>query len=207
MIGRRWLGPALCAALLGAAGAAAAQAAPRFGVRAAEGDGRVVVAAQDLLADQALLGALASGLPLRFRLRVELWRKGLFDQLVEAEEIGIALIQDPLDRAYRLENGRTQITLASLAETQQALERALRPSLQPRRRGRFYYLAQLEVETLSLSDLEELRRWLRGEVQPAVEGRGSAGRAVERGMRRVLVRVIGLPTRRYEARSGTFVRR
>jgi hypothetical protein len=77
--------------------------------------------------------------------------------------------------------------------------------VQPRRSGRFYYLATLEVETLSLSDLEELRRWIRGEVQPAVEGRAPAGRAVERGLRRVFVRLLGLPTRRFETRSEIFV--
>jgi hypothetical protein len=76
--------------------------------------------------------------------------------------------------------------------------------VRPSRTGRYYYLAKLEVETLSLSDLEELRRWLRGEVGPAVAGSGSPESAVESGVRRVLVRMIGLPTRRMEARSGTF---
>lgn len=186
----------------------AAQAA-EFAVRAAPAvEGwRPVVQTSGLLRDRALRGALDSGLPLRFHLRLELWRKGVFDQLAEATDVFLALVQDPLDRTYRLETERGELRFGSLAEAQTAIESSFRPALRPGGSGRFYYLASLEVETLSLSDLEELRHWLRGEVGPAVEGRGSAARAVERGLRRVLVRVIGLPTRRYEARSATFERR
>jgi hypothetical protein len=202
-----WLSVAL--ALLCGGGTAAAQSAPDFSVRAggAEDGGRPLVEIRGILEDDALRGALESGLPLRFQLRVELWRKGLFDRLVDAQEIYLALLQDPLDRLYRLETGQSERRYASLAEAQRAIEGLLTASLSPRGAGRYYYLATLDIETLSLSDLEELRRWLRGDLQPAIEGRSSAGRAVERGLRRVFVRVIGLPTRRYEARSGTFVLR
>jgi hypothetical protein len=205
---RGWI--VLLAACFCAAGAAAAQAPPRFGVRVGDAaDGwRPVVTVEGLLEeDRALQSALESGLPLRFRLRVELWRKGFFDRLVGAEEIALVLVRDPLDGSLHLSSERGERVLASLPEAQRALQGALRPGLRPRGGGRLYYLADLEVETLSLSDLEELQRWLRGEVQPAVQGRAPAGRAVERGLRRVLVRVIGLPTRRYEGRSDTFVLR
>lgn len=181
-----------------------AQDGSRFGVEAAS-DGRPVVHAVGLLRDQGLQTALESGLPLRFRLRVELWRKAFFDQLHGAAEVNVAVVFDPLDRQYVVGDRRDERRYASLAAAQGALERALRPRLAPTRSGRFYYLARLEVETLSLSDLEELRRWLRGEVQPAVEGRGSTSGAVESGLRRVLVRVIGLPSRNYEDRSATFI--
>ncbi|HEU0051954.1 MAG TPA: hypothetical protein VFQ39_02210, partial [Longimicrobium sp.] len=78
------------------------------------------------------------------------------------------------------------------------------PDMRPERAGRYYYLARLEVETLSLSDLEELRRWLRGEARPAVAGEKPVGRAVERGLKRFFVRLLGLPARRYEARTHVF---
>jgi hypothetical protein len=78
-------------------------------------------------------------------------------------------------------------------------------SLRPNARSRsYYYLATLEIETLSLSDLQELQHWLRGEAQPAIQGRRPVGRAVGRGVQRALVRMVGLPSRRYEARSPTF---
>ena len=42
--------------------------------------------------------------------------------------------------------------------------------LKPREQGRYYYLGQVQVETLSLTDLEELQRWLHGDLAPAVKG-------------------------------------
>lgn len=163
------------------------------------------VEAEGLLRDAALRDALESGLPLRFRLRVELWEDRLFDRLVANEETAFALSQDPLDRALVLTLAGGELRLPTLSDAERAVGRQLTVQVRPTRRGRYYYLARLEVETLSLSDLEELRRWLRGEVGPAVEGRGSAGGAVESGLRRVLIRVMGLPTRRLEGRSDSFV--
>lgn len=163
-----------------------------------------VIAAEGLLRDASLRDALDSGLPLRFRLRVELWRNRFFDRLAAEQEIAFALTQDPLDGSYVLATVDGERRFATLVAAREAVEAQLRAQVRPPRPGRYYYLARLEVETLSLSDLEELRRWLRGEFGPAVEGRSSPENAVESGLRRVLVRVVGLPARRMEARSGTF---
>lgn len=202
------LGRAVPALLLAAAHLVAtpagAQDVQRFGVDAGP-DGAATVQSRGLLEDQGLRTALESGLPLRFRLRVELWRKALFDQLRGADEVNVALVFDPLNRVYVVDYGIRQVRHASLAAAQTALERELRPSLRPTSPGRYYYLGSLQIETLSLSDLEELRRWLRGDVQPAVQGRSSPSRAVESGLRRIFVRVIGLPSRNYEDRSATFI--
>lgn len=203
---RSWL---LLAALLCTAAPAVAQGRPEFAVRAGSAvEGwRSLVEARGILRDAALRRALESGLPLRLRLRVELWEKRLFDRLVSSGEAFLVLVQDPLDDAYVLDSGTGERRFASLARAGEAVDAALRVDLRPDGGGRFYYLATLEIETLSLSDLEELRRWLRGEVRPAVAGRAPPERALETGLRRVLVRVIGLPTRRYEGRSATFTPR
>lgn len=201
---RGWIPRLLVPGLILIGSAAEAQSEARFGVDVGS-DGGPIVRTPGLVQDQGLRGALESGLPLRFRLRVELWRKALFDQLSGSGEVNVALVYDPLDREYLVDDGRAEARYSSLAIAQSAVERALGLSLRPRRSGRYYYLATLQVETLSLSDLDELRRWLRGEVQPAVEGRRSATRAVESGLRRMLVRVIGLPSRNYEDRSATFI--
>jgi hypothetical protein len=204
----RWR--AILPALLGivlVAAPSVAQTESRFSVRAAAEGWRPVVEADGLLEDPGLRGALESGLPLRIRLRVELWEKRLLDRLVEAQEIPLAAVQDPLDRHYVLEFRRTERRFASVAALQEGVRAALRPDLRPTGRGRFYYLATLEVETLSLSDLEELRRWLRGEVAPAIAGERAPGRAVGSGVSRLLVRVLGFPARSYEARSPTFTLR
>jgi hypothetical protein len=158
----------------------------------------------DVLNDPSLRNALDSALPLRFHLRVELWRNGFLDRLEGADEVSVALVQDPLSGEYSLETGATTIVVDSLAKAQVALRELLTTDLRPTQTGRHYYLATLEVETLSLSDLDELRRWLRGEVAPAIGGRTPPTRAVEQGLRRLMVRVMGLPTRRFEARTGTF---
>ena len=196
----------LLLALLSLAGPARAQGERPLSVAAggAAAGWRPLVRAQGLLADPGLRDALDSGLPLRIRFRVELWEKAVFDRLVGTHRAALAVLQDPLDGAYTLDNGRAEQRFRSLAEVEAAVEGAFAATLHPTRRGRFYYIAVLEIETLSLSDLEELQRWLRGEARPAVQGRRSVGRAVESGLRRAVVRVIGLPTRKYEARSATF---
>ena len=129
-----------------------------------------------MLEDPGLREAVTSGLPLRIRVRTELWRKGFFDRLVSAGEVNVAVLQDPLDGSFRIEDGRTERRLSDADAAQAALQSAMVFPLAPRGRGRFYYLATLEIETLSLSDLEELRRWLRGEVQPAVAGKAIGGK-------------------------------
>lgn len=166
-----------------------------------------VVRMHGVVEDAALREALASGLPLRFRFRLELWEKALLDRLAGMERVSLAVVQDPLDGYFTVEDGRRRSRYRTLGEVEEALERALVSELRPTGNGRYYYLAVLDIETLSLSDLEELQRWLRGEAQPAVEGRGSVARAVESGLRRAFVRMIRLPTRKYEARSRTFTLR
>lgn len=203
----RWrFAAGLLGSLLLLAVPAAGQGEPTFAIRplAASGGWRPAIQAEHLLDDGALRNALESGLPLRFHLRVELWEKRLFDRLVDVQERYLALEQDPIDGHYELDSGRTAREFATVAAAEAALQAALTSAIRPAKTGRYYYLASLQIETLSLSDLEELRRWLRGEVGPAVQGDRSPERALESGLRRVVVRVMGLPARRYQARSATF---
>lgn len=183
-----------------------AQASARLQIRPASPEqGYLPIAEiEGVMLDGSLLEALQSGLPLRFRYRVELWEDRFFDRLHETTETAFALSQDPIDRSYLLTLPHAERRFITVSQAERAIAGQLRVDIRPTRRGRYYYLAHLEVETLSLSDLEELRRWLRGEVGPAVEGRNSPGGAVESGLRRVFVRVMGLPTRRVEGRSRTF---
>ncbi len=62
------------------------------------------------------------------------------------------------------------------------------------------------MTTLNDTDLEELTRWLKGDVSPALSGGGNVGNALARGAQRVLVRIAGLPHLTLEARSETFTR-
>lgn len=95
-------------------------------------------------------------------------------------------------------------TFSTMADLREALPRVIEPPLGPDEEGSYYYLSRLSVETLSLSDLEELRRWLRGDLAPAISGDGDVEGAAERGLRRTVIRLLGMPTRRFDARTSTF---
>lgn len=169
--------------------------------------GAVVLHLGDLLQEGALRNALESGLPLRILVRTQLWKDRFFDSQEGRAEWRASVVFDPLDETYRVQASGSpglDLTLASLAEARLALQQNFRVPLTPAEPGRYYYLARVEVETLSLSDLEELERWLRGDLAPAVGSDQDVEGAVARGVRRLFVRVLGLPTRRFELRTETF---
>jgi hypothetical protein len=116
----------------------------------------------------------------------------------------------PLDRRYivsRIE-GETVTTLGSfdeLSEVQALLDRPYRPPMRAAPpRERVYYNAELDVEMMSVNDLDELERWLRGEFRPVARGERNPGTAVTRGVRSLVVRLLGSENRKYRARSVTF---
>ena len=190
------------AALAGAAAVSAAQAP--LAVRVEGGAPTVIV--RGVLDDEALADAVRSGLPLRMRFEVELWRDRWFDDLERQTSWTSVLGYEPLERRFlAVAPGADSVArYPTYAEARSALEQPYTPALRPTEDGAYYYLVYLEIETLSLSDLDELERWLRGELQPAVRGEESLTGAVGTGLKRVLVRVLGLPARRYEARSELF---
>jgi hypothetical protein len=90
-------------------------------------------------------------------------------------------------------------------EAENAAEGPYRPAISlPQKGQRGYYNLLLDVETLSLSDLDEVERWLRGELKPAVSGKKNPGTALGRGVRTLVVRLLGGEKRHYEARTGKF---
>lgn len=160
-----------------------------------------------ILADPALEEAARSGLPLRLKSRVELWRDGFFDHLEASDANTWVLLYDPLEGQYSVRsqaNAAESRHFTTFEAARAAIEGAHPGSIRPSRGGRYYYTAVLELETLSLSDLEELERWLKGQLQPAVSGQRSVPGAVGSGVKRLFIRVLGLPARRYEARSEWF---
>ncbi|HUG39344.1 MAG TPA: DUF4390 domain-containing protein [Longimicrobiales bacterium] len=182
-----------------------AQATPlRVVVDAASGSPHIAVG--PVLADPALHEAVRSGLPLRLRFTVELWKDEWFDDLAGQQDWSAVLAYEPLERLYLAgdENADALGRFSAYDDARAVIERVWSPPLRPSRRGRYYYLVTLEVETLSLSDLDELERWLGGELEPAVRGGGSVTGAVGQGVKRLLIRILDLPARRYIARSERF---
>jgi hypothetical protein len=146
-----------------------------------------------------------SGFPASLKYRLELWRSGgLFNDLEDREEWELIVTYDPSAQRYRVVRrqggGLADLgSFATLATAQTVLERPLRVTLLPRREGsRYYYNFALDIEALSVSDMDQLERWLRG-----VRG-GTAASAVGSGVRTLMLRMLGGEKRHYEKRSPVF---
>jgi hypothetical protein len=170
------------------------------------------VRALRVLSDSRLRDLLRNGFPARLHWRVEVWSsRGWFDDLKGSVEWDVIVRYEPLERRYEIVHidadgnptplGRTE----NFANVEAIIERARQaPIVPPRRRDRLYYTVALDVEMLSVSDLDEVERWLRGELRPAVRGQRNPGTAVTRGVRTVVAKLLGAEKRHYEERSGRF---
>ncbi len=85
-----------------------------------------------------------------------------------------------------------------------ALEYSYRITIHPTSSAEYYYAGVLSLSTLSESDLEELDRFLRGDLGSAASGKENLGDALSRGAKRLLLNLAGLPSLRLEARSERF---
>jgi len=181
------------------------------GVIAMSAERSPLVTTTRVLAEGDLRELIRSGFPAELRYRLELWRAGgWFDDLEAVMEWEVVVAYDPATQLYRARRvSSTQNedlgAFATLTSVQAALERPIRAPLIPSRPGRlYYYNLVLDVEALSVSDLDQLERWLRGELRPAVRGRSNPVNAISSGVRTVVTRVLGGERRHYRRRSGTF---
>lgn len=159
-----------------------------------------------LLSDGKFVGLMRSGFPLRLHYRLELWRvrSSWFDQFVREVAWDAVARNDPLaDDFVLIRQGGAISRYATPEELAAALDIPYVVTLRPTGGGRYYFIARLEVTTLNDTDLQELSRWLSGDVGPAVSGGENFGEALARGAQRVLVRLAGLPRQQLEARSPT----
>ena len=201
---------ALCALIWGAAAGAQAQAtAPSPSLTVTLQNDVPRVQSTGLLADGRFVALMRSGFPLRLHYRLELWRvrASWFDQFVREVPWDAVARHDPLaDDFVLIRTGGSVSRYATPEELTRALEIPYTIPLHPPagNSARFYFLCRLEVSTLNDTDLEELSRWLKGDVGPAVSGEGNFGQALVRGAQRVLVRIAGLPRQRLEGRSPSF---
>ena len=214
-------GAALTALVL-VAGAARAQEAqdttpapPRFTIELRRDSlsgalNRPTVQAVDLLRDGTFIGALRNGFPVRFAFRLSLWRDAaLFDRLEREAEWDAVVVLDPVDLTYQLLRSGGQVeVLTDIAALNRELSRPFTVDLLPGGTGnnRYYYVGTLTIESLSISELEEVERWLTGDLGRAITQRGDVGNAFSRGARLALIRLSGLPRRVLTARTGRFTR-
>jgi hypothetical protein len=169
------------------------------------------VSSAGLLADASMRDLLANGVPARLHYRLERWASGRwFDDLKAAFEWDVILKYDVLGKKYqvvRVVNKKAESLgeYPVVADAEGAAEAPYKVAIPlPKKGERGYYNLLLDVETLSLSDLDEVQRWLKGELKPAVSGKKNPGTALGRGVQTLVVRLLGGEKRHYEARTGTF---
>ena len=202
--------------LLGASGALAAQSPPGRSAtptvviephRDSTGAlGGCLVRAQHLMADGIFEGAMRNGFPVRFNFRVGLWRDGRFlDSEERSATWDMVTLLDPVTNEYALiRSGGAVETFADSSRLDDALAVPTAVILAPEQLGaRYYCQVALDMESLSVSEVQEVERWLRGDLGRALTARGDVGDALSRGARLVLVRLSGLPHRRLETRTPT----
>ncbi|MFL5401540.1 MAG: DUF4390 domain-containing protein [Gemmatimonadales bacterium] len=163
-----------------------------------------------LVGDSRWLSALRSGLPVRLHYRVEVWqsREGWFDIFTRQAEWDVLVRHEPLLDQYTLLTfagaRRQERRYATLDALGAALAFAYLVNVRPTDEGHYYYATSLQVSTLSDSDLDELERFLAGDLGRAAQGGKNFGDALGRGATRFLLRLAGLPSLRLEARSEKF---
>jgi hypothetical protein len=164
------------------------------------------VTATNLFAEPDMRDLVRSGFPASLHFRLELWRTGgLFDDLESRVEWQVIVQYDPTAQRYRMvlrQAGKTEDmgSFATLATAQSTLERPTRTTLIPEREGaRYYYTLALDIEALSVSDMDQLERWLRG-----VRG-GTAASAVGSGLRTLMLRMLGGEKKHFTGRSVVFL--
>lgn len=170
-----------------------------------------MIRANDMLAGARIRELLSAGFPARFHFRVELWSEGgWFNDIERRVEYDVLVRYVALEKVYEVvqvldERPFSLGTFARAEDAERAIARPTRVQITafPTRR-RLYYLARLDVEVLSISDLDEVQRWLRGELQPAISGDRNPGTALTRGFRTLATRLLGGEKREYEARTPTF---
>jgi hypothetical protein len=164
------------------------------------------VTATNLFAEPDMRDLVRSGFPASLHFRLELWRTGgLFDDLEGRLDWQVIVQYDPSAQRYRVvrqQAGKVEDlgSFATLATAQSTLERPTRTTLLPDREGvKYYYTLALDIEALSVSDMDQLERWLRG-----VKGTTAAS-AVGTGLRTLMLRMLGGEKRHLTGRSVVFV--
>ena len=170
-----------------------------------------IVRTANVIADSELKRLLENGFPAELSYRADLWsRSGWFDDVDASIEWTVYVRYEPLTKTYRVsrhfgDRAENIGRFERYEDAQAAIARPYQPPLPARRsRSRQYYVVVLEVAVLSMSDLDELDRWLRGELKPAVRGKRNPGTALGRGLSTLATRLLGGETRRYEQRTETF---
>jgi hypothetical protein len=173
--------------------------------------GAPLVRSLHIFADHDIREMMHSGFPARLHYRLELWgAAGFFDDLKRQIEWDVIVRYNPLKRRYtatRIEGDRVTAlgSFDSLDPVEELLSHATQPALAvPEGHDKYYYNLALDVQMLSVSDLDEVERWLKGDIAPAVHGEKSPGTAIGQSAKSLVTKLLGGQIKHYEARSKVF---
>ncbi len=173
--------------------------------------GAPLVRSVRIFGDREIREMLHSGFPARLHYRLELWgASGFFDDLKRQIEWDVIVRYNPLKRRYtatRIEGDHVTAlgSFDGLDPIEAVLSQATQPALAvPEGHGKYYYNLVLDVQMLAVSDLDEVERWLKGDLGPAVHGEKNPGTALGQGAKTLITKLLGGQEKHYEARSKIF---
>lgn len=170
-----------------------------------------LVSATGMLGSERLRQLLAAGFPARLHFRVELWTEAfMIDRLQRTDEWDVVVQWLPTEHTYEVFHVQDERPLslgrfADVADAERAVARptvariVARPGARPQ-----YYQATLVVESLSERDLDEVSRWLRGDIEPGITGRANPASVLSRGIRTIASRLLGGERLEYQATTPHF---
>ena len=173
--------------------------------------GAPMVRSVHIFNDHDIREMLHSGFPARLHYRLELWgAAGFFDDLKRQSEWDVIVRYNPLKRRYtatRIEGDHVTAlgSFDGLDPIEAVLSQPTQPALAvPDGHDKYYYNLVLDVQMLSVSDLDEVERWLKGDLGPAVHGEKNPGTALGQGAKTLITKLLGGQEKHYEARSKVF---
>jgi hypothetical protein len=203
------------ALLLGGRGTLHAQREPTLEVRLPATDllaraGPLVIAT-NMLSSPRTREPLRAGFTARFHFVVTLWSEGRFGNSIERRaEFYDSVSYSAMEKKYQvvqIVNDRP-LALGRFDRVEDAEGAIARPTRAPiaafRSQRKFYYRVTLDVDILGASDLDEVNRWRKGELEPAIHGERDPGTALTRSIRMLASRVLGGESRQFEATSPRF---
>src|SRR5262249_25406271 len=142
-----------------------------------------VLTTEDLLADPRVTGMLANGFPLRLHYRLQVWRSRSFlDAQVRQTEWDVVIRHDPLFDQYQMAEVFRLTTRTSRFAGRDALARGIATPREirvaPTDGGEYYYIAAVDISSLTEGDLKELERFFSGDVGPTATGGEPIGGAI-----------------------------
>ena len=168
-----------------------------------------LVQARDMLNGARIREPLAAGFPARFHFRVDLYTEGLLNQLERTVEYDMLVRRIALENVYEvlllIDRPFSLGKFAKIEDAEAAVARRTRvPITALRTKRKMYYKVTLEVQVIESSDLDEVDRWLRGNIESPLKGRTNPGTALTRGLRSIAAKLLGGESRQYDVTSPSF---